>query len=471
VSLERESFYLNSLSRRTEINKTFHLPPHRPLRFQPNCKIPPSPYNNGALNEITAQPAQQQQQQPSNGTTKHSMLDKLKLFNKDKDRSKSHTSKRTSSSSGFSSARSDSSLSLNNDSSLPAPKSKKNEVAAAKASSKTSKLLSSKKEQSGLPPPVIKSSVTKAEKKDKTKSAEVTVDNSTGSLKFQKNPSVKFQQPPQVMKQPQPPPPILRKIEMKVEPKAGSAPPQLQPKGIAQPNTSIPKPMAAIKGTTKQIDNMKKDEFDVIKHEQKTQVVNPLSMHGLNGGSGSMSESIHSTSTNNHSHSNSSESSVIYRPAEPSGSEFYHSNVPMQHRNPIPNRKLDHFSDAAQKFNTIPSKLNGCGGSTGQMATTIFEEDKQQVAAVPLRSIMRNYGNQHVTLPTRGTRSGQHLVNGFYDENGQGYCSDGDALRKTPIRYTDVENGYLSEGGGVTNPTFMSLFRNRPQLPTTIEER
>lgn len=400
------------------------------------------------------------------------MLDKLKLFNKDKDRSKSHTSKRTSSSSGFSSARSDSSLSLNNDSGLPAPsKCKKNEAAAAKAASKTSKLLSSKKEQSGLPPPVIKTSATKAEKKEKAKSVEVTVENSTGSLKLQKTQTVKFQQPPQVMKLQQPPP-VVRKIEMKVEPKAGSAPPQLQPKGIAMPNTSIPKPMAAIKGTTKQIENFKKDEFDVIKmnggcHEQKTQVVNPLSMH-LNGGNGSMSESIHSTSTNNHSHSNSSESSVIYRPTEPSSSEFYHSNVPMQHRNPIPNRKLDHFSDGGQKFNTIPSKLNG---STGQMATTIFEEDKQQVAAAPLRSIMRNYGNQHVTLPTRGQRGGQNLVNGYYDENGQGYSSDGDALRKTPIRYTDIENGYLSEGGGVTNPTFMSLFRNRPQLPTTIEER
>lgn len=83
---------------------------------------------------------------------------------------------------------------------------------------------------------------------------------------------------------------------------------------------------------------------------------------------------------------------------------------------------------------------------------------------------MRNY-NSHVTLPTRGARGGQHLVNGYYEENGLGYCSDGDALKKTPIRYTDVENGYLSEGGGVTNPTFMSIFRNRPQLPTTIEER
>lgn len=433
------------------------------------------------------------------------MLDKLKLFNKDKDRSKSHTSKRTSSSSGFSSARSDSSLSLNNDSNLPAPSksSKKSDAAAsAKASSKASKLLSSKggkdASSSGLPPPVIKAPSTKTDKKEKVKTVEVNVENPSASLKLQKTPTVKFQPQPQPMNQPpelkMKQPQVVRKVEIRTDMKAGSAPPQLQPKAIIQPVTSIPKPMAAIKGTTKQIDFKKDEHFDVIKDgkqhnsnsnislSDKMQVVNPLSMSPLhnqllsqNVSSQSMTDSIHSASTNNHSHSNSSESSVIYRPsASESGSEFYHSNMPLQHcNNPIPNRKLDHFNDPSltngHKFNTIPSKLNG-NAAGSQMATTIFEEDKQQGAVIPLRSIMRNYNN-HVTLPTRGTRSGQHLVNGYYDENGQGYCSDGDALRKNQIRYTDVENGYLSEGGGVTNPTFMSIFRNRPQLPTTIEER
>lgn len=438
------------------------------------------------------------------------MLDKLKLFNKDKDRSKSHTSKRTSSSSGFSSARSDSSLSLNNDSNLPVQsKSKKSDAASgSKTSSKTSKLLSSKaiKESSCLPPPVIKTiSATKPEKKDKMKAVEVNVENPSASMK---GPTVKFQQP-QVMNQQndakmkqQQQQQMVRKVEIRTEMKAGSVPPQLQPKAIITPVASkLEKPMAFIKGTTKQVD-FKKDESNFENsfktngnhhnssislsgsngEQQKTQVVNPLSMsplhnqllgqNGTNASSQSMTDSIHSASTNNHSHSNSSESSVIYRPsasASESGSEFYHSNVPMQHRNPIPNRKLDHFNDPSitngHKFNTIPSKLNG---SNGHMATTIFEEDKQG-ATMPLRSIMRNYNN-HVTLPTRGVRGGQNLVNGYYEENGQGYCSDGDALRKTPIRYTDVENGYLSEGG-VVNPTFMSIFRNRPQLPTTIEER
>ena len=186
-----------------------------------------------------------------------------------------------------------------------------------------------------------------------------------------------------------------------------------------------------------------------------------------------------STSTNNHS--NSSESSVIYRPsASESGSELYHSNIhsSMPHRNPIPNRKMENtFGDAmlmnggggGNKYNTIPTKMNGMiMSSQTALATTIFEEDKNQGSVVlPMRSLLRGFNN-HVTLPTRGTRNGQHLVNEYYDENGHGYCSDGDALRKT--RYSDIENGYLSEGG-VTNPHFMSILRNRTQLPTTIEER
>ncbi|XP_073942262.1 sickie isoform X4 [Choristoneura fumiferana] len=88
----------------------------------PGSKIPASPFTQ----------TQQQHSQTSvnqNGTpTKHSMLDKLKLFNKDKpNNDKQHSkstavSKRTSSSSGFSSAkseRSDSSLSLNESSNTP----------------------------------------------------------------------------------------------------------------------------------------------------------------------------------------------------------------------------------------------------------------------------------------------------------------------------------------------------------------
>lgn len=476
------------------------------------------------------------------------MLDKLKLFNKDKERSKS--SKRTSSSSGFSSARSDSSLSLNNDpNATSASKNKKNDALNKTTSSsssstvstqKSSKLLASTKgikETPGLPSAIKMQS--KNDKKEKSLGRNTSDEN---VAKLQKVPTVKFvpqiqqinqndlriKQPQQQQQQQ-----VLRKIEIRTDTKMGGLTQsqlmqQHQQKAIIQPTTvttSIPKPMAAIKGTSKTIQNeIKRDDgnFDAvmkmdkqhIQHlnnssmslnsdHQKMQVVNPLTMSPLhnqllmhaksNGSSHSMSDSIHSASTNNHS--NSSESSVIYRPSasESGGSEFYHSNVPtmQQHRNPIPNRKVDHFNDPllavsttnGHKFNTIPSKLNGTaiGIGNNHMATTIYENEKQQgSSAVPLRSIMRNYNNNsnnhhHVTLPTRGTRGGQNLVNGYYDEHNQGYCSDGDALRRTQqqIRYTDIENGYLSEGGGnngVSNSHFMSIFRNRPQLPMTIAE-
>ncbi|XP_070506667.1 protein sickie-like isoform X5 [Chironomus tepperi] len=518
------------------------------LRFQQNSKIPPSPYNIAHDASNVSENAQSTIQQ-SNGTVKQSMLDKLKLFNKDKERSKS--SKRTSSSSGFSSARSDSSLSLNNDpNATSTTKNKKNDalnkVTSSSSSStvstqKSSKLLASTKgikETPGLPS-AIKMQSKNENKKEKSMGRNISDENIT---KLQKVPTVKFvpqiqqinqndlriKQPLQPQQQQQP---VLRKIEIRTDMKTGLTQSQLMqhqqhPKAIIQPTpvtTSIPKPMAAIKGTSKMIHNdIKRDDvnFDGMKIDKqhiqhlnnssmslnsehhKMQVVNPLTMSPLhnqllihaktNGSSQSMSDSIHSASTNNHS--NSSESSVIYRPSasESGGSEFYHSNMPsmQQHRNPIPNRKVDHFNDPlltvattnGHKFNTIPSKMNGTaiGIGNNHMTTTIYENGKQQGSSVvPLRSIMRNYNNNnnnhHVTLPTRGARGGQNLVNGYYDEHNQGYCSDGDALRKTQIRYTDIENGYLSEGGGggsngVSNPHLMSIFRNRPQLPMTIAE-
>lgn len=92
------------------------------------------------------------------------------------------------------------------------------------------------------------------------------------------------------------------------------------------------------------------------------------------------------------------------------------------------------------------------------------------MTVLPMRPLLRGY-NSHVTLPTRGTR-GQHLVSEYCDETGQGYCSDGDALRKVPVRYSEIENGYLSEGGGAMNGKhLMGIMRARTQLPPTIEER
>lgn len=243
--------------------------------------------------------------------------------------------------------------------------------------------------------------------------------------------------------------------------------------------------------------------------QQKTQIVNPLAgnnnntlpmspmpnqlqmsqmnQSGFNQGTNnssisSMTDSQHSVSTG--PHSNSSESSVIYRPSSESGSDAF-----SMQKNPIPNRKIDHFAEMTNghginqmnqingngnvaKFNTIPSKLaTTTTNNIMQSNPTIFEDDKQ-MQVLAMRPLFRGFNGNNCTLPSRGTR-GQHMVNDFCDENGQqGYCSDGDALRNISVRYSDIENGYLSEGGNMTTSShLMSMFRNRSHLPTTIEEK
>lgn len=459
------------------------------------------------------------------------MLDKLKLFNKDKsDKSKTHVSKRTSSSSGFSSARSersDSSLSLNETNSTliqqqsiqPNKSSTKKGDTANSAktntSSKSSKLISSKSssketlsQNNTLNSSNAQKSSNKPDKKEKDKSpqrTENTLQQIAPPTKIQKT-ETKLKQ--QVI--------VGRKPEVKSEQTKTSLVSHIQQptKTLIQPsvNTGIPKPMAAIKGTTKasipENQGKKDDYFENMKAEksvnnnnnnnfntngnpienlQKTQVVNPMNVHNSplhnhllnqnnNNSISVMTDSSHSVSTG--PHSNSSESSVIFRPSSESGSDiFHHSLQQTTNKNPIPNRKLDNFNDPLMtngninynKFNTVPSKINGNISNT--MATTIFEEEKQ-MTIMPMRPIMRGY-NSHVTLPTRGgvVRNGQHITNDYEDHNQQGgYCSDGDALRKISVRYSDIDNGYLSESG-VTNPHFANIFKNRIQLPTTIEER
>lgn len=400
---------------------------------------------------------QQQQQTP----VKQSMLGKLKLFGKDKTEiPKSQLSKRTSSSSGFSSARSersDSSISLNNDSNIPS--SQTTSTSSTKSISKTSDT-GIAKATSKVPAPT--KITTKGDKKDKSQSENNgIVSDSTPPTKLHKIPQAKLQVSA-----------VGRKPETN---KTGLQ----QPKSVQPPSvvSSLPKPMAAIKGTTKQ--SISDNGDDVIKVDKsnalfvngnneavlhKTQIVNPVSMTPLhnqllnqtNNNVTSMTDSVHSSSTNNHS--NSSDSSVIYRPT---AGEAHADIYQMQSQtNPIPNRKLENFNDPllinGNKFNTISSKVNG-------MATTIFEEDKDVSSVVPMRSLMRGGFSSCTTSPLRASR----ITNGYYDENGQGYCSDGDALRKaSTIRYSDIENGYLSEG-----PHFLSILRNnRPQMPSTIAE-
>lgn len=523
-------------------------------------------------------------------TTKHSMLDKLKLFNKEKsEKSKSQISKRTSSSSGFSSARSersDSSLSLNdtqtvggsklgvNSGSSGGGKIKKSDTIK---SSKTNKLLSTT-----TPPMTTTVNSTVAAKQNKT-DKKLEKGSKSSSSTTSKGVTVEYQGDIKLLnKTQQQQHKSILKCESKLKPLSGSRnkldsssnsgsknsliqPPKtlVQPQPVQQQqqsminSTSIPKPMAAIKGTSKvaktseQLEFLKVDktglsaggigatgisnQLDISSSassssDQRTNIVVPMTIgqqqQQNSNISINMSDSIHSNSTHSAStgiNSNSSESSVIYRPSSESGSDIMHTrsggNTAVQGlgtgttasgggslmvKNPIPNRKIEHFqiqetgglilSEFNNKFNTVPS--------TKLINNTIYEEDQQhlhhhphqqqhlrhhphhqqqssnnskqqqQMTILPMRPLLRGY-TSHVTLPTRGLR-GQHMIADYCDDiGGQGYCSDGDALRKLPARYSsDIDNGYLSEGGFYRDgKNYLSILQGRTLLPTTIEER
>lgn len=461
--------------------------------MQPGCKIPASPYSvqNNPPSHIPNSNVLQNGSLP----TKHSMLDKLKLFNKEKsDRSsKTQTSKRTSSSSGFSSARSersDSSLSLNDGQNQQVPKllnnKKPSEVTSAKSKSKLLSTKNSSKDSVA--------SKSKGDRKDKSPARNEDPAGETKILqpRIQKIPTVKVDS--KIKSIPSP-----KKLEIRSESKSSLS--QLQSKPTPPPVcTSIPKPMAFIKGTTKptikidQPDN-KTDKLNISnqnisssQESSKFQIIaqismaeNPTIQHMhqqlLNGQNISMTDSSHSKSTHSSStglHSNSSESSVIYRPSSESGSDALYIRSAMSPlpptQNVIPNRKIDNFeqpvilSEKPHKFHTVPSKMLHNNG------TIIFEEERQ-MTVLPMRPLLRGY-NSHVTLPTRGMR-GQNIVSDYCEDIGQGYCSDGDALRKIPSRYSDIDNGYMSEGGScsIHAKHINSIMRTRSQLPTTIEER
>ncbi|XP_026725916.1 protein sickie isoform X14 [Trichoplusia ni] len=124
----------------------------------PGSKIPST---------LISQPQHQQTPSSHNGTpTKHSMLDKLKLFNKDKISNEKQSSKstavskRTSSSSGFSSAkseRSDSSLSLNESSNTPNSHIKSTNLVGPKSIRQQSDTLSKDKSGKNVKPKLVSS--------------------------------------------------------------------------------------------------------------------------------------------------------------------------------------------------------------------------------------------------------------------------------------------------------------------------
>ncbi|KAG5683213.1 hypothetical protein PVAND_012509 [Polypedilum vanderplanki] len=409
-------------------------------------KIPSGPYstqNGSNVSLLTNANLQQQEQiqQAQQTPTKQSMLGKLKLFaGKEKssiESPKTQLSKRTSSSSGFSSARSersDSSISLNNESSTNIPTSQSSSSNKSISTNKKSDTAKVTKTSTKVPTTTSMSTAKKGDKKDKSEQQTSNGTDISPTSKMHKIPQAKLQVPAAV-------------VGRKTESKTGLSQPQQQSqtKTSTSVSTSIPKPMAAIKGTSKAIESEKQPD-DLIKEKvsisvtsEKTQIVNPLHNHQLINGSNDIAIV----------NDQSLPASDIYR-------DTTNNIYQMQsHTNSIASRKLENFND--------PLLING--NKFGMVQTTIFEEDKEGTAQaiVPMRSLMRGFNN-HMSSPSRMNRT---TINGtgYYDENGQGYCSDGDAFRKSTIRYSDIENGYLSEG-----PHFLSILRNRPQMPTTIAE-
>lgn len=319
------------------------------------------------------------------------MLDKLKLFNKEKTNNEKQqkntgVSKRTSSSSGFSSAkseRSDSSLSLNESSNTPNAHIKSTNIVGPKTirsqNDTLSKDKSTKALKSKLVNKTVKESSTNLSKNnvksnDKSKNSP-KVPNREKESKLTAPKSVSNTKLNQIDDNP-------RNSRSKLEPKmvklSGSQsklseqrPDTLDNKdskssnqvpnlgqGFGSPNlnTGIPKPTAAIKGTFK---ISKDDKYNLYKStnsqlspiqsnsslnstnnvsalpfsreqsnlskdviQKQTLAVSPMPIHAGT----QMSESSHSNSTQSNSttgqHSNSSDSSVIYRPSSESGSDI-----------------------------------------------------------------------------------------------------------------------------------------------------
>ncbi|XP_013166740.1 PREDICTED: protein sickie isoform X4 [Papilio xuthus] len=364
---------------------------------------------------------QQHSQTTHNGTpTKQSMLDKLKLFNKDKVANEKQSSKstavskRTSSSSGFSSAkseRSDSSLSLNESSNaanthikssnLIGPKTirQQNDTLSKDKSGKNvkSKLVNSKstKEASSS---INKSSV-RSSSNEKTsnspklpardKESKIAAPKSVSNTKLNviedQSRSSKSKIDSKMVK--------LTGSQMKLAESRSDNTAEgkshdinVQSKNLANqshsptgqnpsgPNhTGIPKPTAAVKGTTKiskedrhiihkstnsqlspiqsnsslnstnnvNIHPFSREQSNLSKEitQKQTLAVSPMPVVnvGTQNSSSQMSESSHSNSTHSTTgqQSNSSDGSVIYRPSSESGSEMSRTN------NITPNKRMD----------------------------------------------------------------------------------------------------------------------------------
>uniref|UniRef100_A0A1I8NF63 Uncharacterized protein n=1 Tax=Musca domestica TaxID=7370 RepID=A0A1I8NF63_MUSDO len=438
------------------------------------------------------------------GQQKHSMLDKLKIFNKDKqpllqqqqgqqqttliNANKNQVqSKRTSSSSGFSSARSersDSSLSLN-DSHISQIKPPAIAVAATnkaretKASAKQSKLLQAqtKKEQ-------VKNA-SKTEKKEKSPARslnreDINVDSKTSTLSRNKNSLPRGKD--SSLK-----PNTKSNLTSKSESKTSLIIPPSKSLNSSNCIGGLPKPIAAIKGTSKlphsplQNDNkgrlsspnsaqemIKREKSDIsstsnISQQQTpsnhstqlpTHIVKPVPM-----------AEVHQNQQRSPYYANAQhiqQQQTLIQPQQPPCS----IQEPTYNRLPPPKPSAIGTPTALRKleYNSGPSVLqpqqhsplrsltpaathsqpvtptsqqspltnegtpNKYHTIPSKIVGTIYEEDKP-VSVLPMRPLLRGY-NSHVTLPTRGARGTHNFISEYCENDiNQGYCSDGDSLR------------------------------------------
>ncbi|XP_045507322.1 protein sickie isoform X2 [Colias croceus] len=446
-----------------------------------------------------------------NGTpTKQSMLDKLKLFNKDKvsaekqNSKSSAVSKRTSSSSGFSSAkseRSDSSLSLNESSHIPnshiksnlvgpknvrhqndtlnkdkSGKSVKSKLVGSKPVKETSMNLSKvnpksnnneKSRNSPKLPARDKESKLAAPKSVSNTKLNLIEDNSRISKPKLESKMVKLSGSQAKLSD-------TRADNTSNNPAQSPSPTGGQNVPL-QNHTGIPKPTAAVKGTSK----VSKDDRHILQKNTSSQLSPIQSNSSLNSTnnvgtlpftreqsnlnkeasqkqtlavspmpvvnstnqnpSSQMSESSHSNSTHSTTgqQSNSSDGSVIYRPSSESGSEVSKSNASSNRKmdmnatyiNNVINEAEISEKEAAQKRilsspgvkqmfdhnkTLTEADRNDSRSSTPSHCrdNSLGEDENPLMNVMPMRPLLRGY-NSHLTLPMRTSGLAQKNITGY----------------------------------------------------------
>lgn len=483
------------------------------------------------------------------------MLDKLKLFNKDKISSEKQSSKstavskRTSSSSGFSSAkseRSDSSLSLNESanatnthiksSNLVGPKSvrQQNDTLSKDKSGKhvKSKLASTKisKESSAISKSNIKSSNEKTRNSPKLpsrdKESKLATPKSVSNTKLNQiddhSRSSKSKLEPKMVKlsgsqikltDQRMDPNVENKAHENTKHQSNQAQSPSMSNGPQSPlqNTGIPKPTAAVKGTSK----ISKDERLILNKSTNGQLSPIQSNSSLNSGNNInalpfsreqsnvskevsqkqtlavspmpvvnsgpnlnslMSESSHSNSTHSTTgqQSNSSDGSVIYRPSSESGSEASKVNnlttnkrldMNAAYINDVINEAEISEKEAAQKRpvdRSAPKPMfdpnktlteyekNDSRSSTPSHCrdNSLGDDENPLMNVVPMRPLLRGY-NSHLTLPMR--------TSGLAQKNVPGYPHHANTVKANFGRENMSLRERMNYGAGFSNPDYCDL--------------